>query len=145
MSERPAFERILALLYDAMLDDTHWPATSALIDEACGIAGNALLVGEGPKDDSSVACRRTTQPSGAGSSATVPNWRKAAPSSHVHPSGNRRAETRCRSRGNSRARMPMAPLVTGTLPGRSTAAHRDCSCSRHVRKIMDCPARGRGR
>ena len=51
MSERPAFERILALLYDAMLDDTHWPATSALIDEACGIAGNALLVGEGPKDD----------------------------------------------------------------------------------------------
>ena len=51
MSERPAVERILALLYDAMLDDTHWPATSALIDEACGIAGNALLVGEGPKDD----------------------------------------------------------------------------------------------
>ena len=34
-----------------MLDDTHWPATSALIDEACGITGNALLVGEGPKDD----------------------------------------------------------------------------------------------
>ena len=51
MSERPAFERILALLYDAMLDDTHWPATSALIDEACGVVGNALLVGEGPPDD----------------------------------------------------------------------------------------------
>ena len=51
MSEPPAFERILASLYDAMLDDTHWPATSALIDEACGIAGNALLVGEGPPDD----------------------------------------------------------------------------------------------
>ena len=33
------------------MDDTHWPANSALIDEACGIAGNALLVGEGPQDD----------------------------------------------------------------------------------------------
>ena len=51
MREQPAFERVLASLYAAMLDDTHWPATSALIDEACGIAGNALLVGEGPPDD----------------------------------------------------------------------------------------------
>ena len=51
MSKPPTFERILASLYDAMLDDTHWPATSALIDEACGIAGNALMVGEGPQDD----------------------------------------------------------------------------------------------
>ena len=51
MSNQGTYERTLALLYDAMLDDTHWPATSALIDEACGIAGNALLVGEGPKKD----------------------------------------------------------------------------------------------
>ena len=51
MNEPDAFERILASLYDAMLDDTHWPATSALIDEACGLTGNALLVGEGPKHD----------------------------------------------------------------------------------------------
>ena len=51
MSEQNAFERILASLYDAMLDDTRWPATSALIDEACGIVGNALLVAEGPPDD----------------------------------------------------------------------------------------------
>ena len=51
MSERNAFERILASLYDAMLDDTRWPATSVLIDEACGIVGNAVLVGEGPPDD----------------------------------------------------------------------------------------------
>ena len=34
-----------------MLDDTRWPATSALIDEACGLTGNGLMVGEGPKDD----------------------------------------------------------------------------------------------
>ena len=51
MSEQNAFERILASLYDAMLDDTRWPATSALIDEACGLTGNGLMVGEGPKDD----------------------------------------------------------------------------------------------
>ena len=51
MSGHDAFERIMASLYDAMLDDTHWPATTALIDEACGITGNTLLVGEGPKDD----------------------------------------------------------------------------------------------
>ena len=51
MSEQDAFERILASLYEAMLDDAHWPTTSALIDEACGITGNTLMVGEGPKDD----------------------------------------------------------------------------------------------
>ena len=51
MSDRDAFERILASVYDAMLDDGRWPAASALIDEACGLTGNCLLVGEGPKDD----------------------------------------------------------------------------------------------
>ena len=34
-----------------MLDDARWPTTSALIDEACGLTGNTLMVGEGPKDD----------------------------------------------------------------------------------------------
>ena len=51
MSDQDAFGRILASLYDAMLDDTRWPATSALIDEACGIQGNALVVSQGQKDD----------------------------------------------------------------------------------------------
>ena len=51
MNNRDAFERILASLYDAMLDETRWPATSALIDEACGITGNGLMVAEGPKND----------------------------------------------------------------------------------------------
>ena len=51
MSDQDLFERILALLYEAMLDDIHWPAASALIDEACGATGNALMVGEGPQDD----------------------------------------------------------------------------------------------
>ena len=39
------------LVYPTMLDDSHWPATSALIDEACDLTGNALMVGEGPQDD----------------------------------------------------------------------------------------------
>ncbi|MCY4595421.1 MAG: helix-turn-helix transcriptional regulator [Bryobacterales bacterium] len=54
MSDQDAFEKILASLYDAMLNDVHWQATSALIDEACGITGNTLMVGEGPKDDARV-------------------------------------------------------------------------------------------
>ena len=54
MSDQDAFERILASLHDAMLDYAHWPATSALIDEACGTEGNGLLVGEGPQDDSRI-------------------------------------------------------------------------------------------
>ncbi len=51
VSNRDAFSRILTSLHDAMLDDARWPATSALIDEACGLTGNTLMVGEGPKDD----------------------------------------------------------------------------------------------
>ena len=51
MKNQDAFERSMASLYDAMLDETRWPATSALIDEACGITGNGLMVAEGPKDD----------------------------------------------------------------------------------------------
>ena len=51
MSDQDAFERILASLYDAMLNNAEWPATSALIDAACGTVGNTLLAGEGPPDD----------------------------------------------------------------------------------------------
>ena len=50
MSDLDAFEGILASLNEAMLDDALWPATSALIDEACGTTGNALMVGEGPSN-----------------------------------------------------------------------------------------------
>ena len=39
-----AFECILGLLHQATLDDAHWPATSALIDEAAGASGSALLI-----------------------------------------------------------------------------------------------------
>ena len=54
MSEQDAFDRILAAAHDAMLDETRWPATSALIDEACGLTGNGLMVGEGPKNASMI-------------------------------------------------------------------------------------------
>ena len=51
MGENDAFERILASLYNAMVDDSRWPATSALIDEACDLTGNDLIIREGPLDD----------------------------------------------------------------------------------------------
>ena len=51
MSDQDAFERIVASLHDATLDDSRWLSASALIDEVCGLSGNRLVVGEGPKDD----------------------------------------------------------------------------------------------
>ena len=54
MSDQDKFERVLAALHEAMLDDTLWPATSALIDDACGMVGNSLLIREGSQDDSPV-------------------------------------------------------------------------------------------
>ncbi len=54
MSDRDTFQRILDALYDAMLDDTRWQGVSAVIDEACGLTGNGLLVREAPMDDGRV-------------------------------------------------------------------------------------------
>ena len=51
MDEQGAMQRILASFYEAMLDDSHWPTVAALIDEACGVTGHSLLVGEGPPED----------------------------------------------------------------------------------------------
>ena len=51
MNEQDRFELILASLHGAMLDGALWPRTSALIDEACGTKGNAVLLGEGPRED----------------------------------------------------------------------------------------------
>ncbi len=50
MSEPPTFDRILASLNDAMLDDTCWPTTSALIDEVCRTQGNCLTFAKGRPD-----------------------------------------------------------------------------------------------
>ena len=54
MGKQDAFERILASLHDAMLDDTRWSGTSALIDQACDLTGNDPIVSEGAKDDRGV-------------------------------------------------------------------------------------------
>ena len=51
MSQPDAFNRILASLSDAMLDDTLWSATSALIGDACRIKGNSLVYGHGRSYD----------------------------------------------------------------------------------------------
>ncbi|MCY4119881.1 MAG: helix-turn-helix transcriptional regulator [Acidobacteria bacterium] len=51
MNPDDAFERILASLHQAALDDAHWPAASALIDETAGASGSALLIGEGFNDE----------------------------------------------------------------------------------------------
>ncbi len=44
-------ERILASLHKTVLDDARWPATSGLIDEACGAKGNFLITGDGSSQD----------------------------------------------------------------------------------------------
>ncbi len=46
MSEREAFERILASLHEAALDDTRWSTASALIDDFLGVHGNCLGLGD---------------------------------------------------------------------------------------------------
>ena len=51
MNRDDAFEHILASLYEAALDDAHWPAASALIEEAVSVGGSTLSVGEGFDDD----------------------------------------------------------------------------------------------
>ena len=50
MSEHDLFDRVLASLHEATLDDAHWPATAALIDEACGLTGHFLVLGERSPD-----------------------------------------------------------------------------------------------
>ena len=46
MSQSDAFDRVVASLNDAALDDALWPSAAAVMDEACGLTGNDLLVGE---------------------------------------------------------------------------------------------------
>ena len=51
MNSPSSFEHILASLHDTVLDDSKWPATSALIDEAFGSKGNFLVSGDGEARD----------------------------------------------------------------------------------------------
>ena len=51
MGQQDDLNRIVASLSEAALDDTRWPATSALIDEICRIKGNNLMYGHGHSHD----------------------------------------------------------------------------------------------
>ena len=51
MNPLNAVESIVPSLHRAALDDAHWPAASALIEEACGATGNVMVVGEGSGGD----------------------------------------------------------------------------------------------
>ena len=52
MGQQELYDRILRSLYDAAFDEAGWPGTAALIDAACGIKGNALILvdGRSPRD-----------------------------------------------------------------------------------------------
>ena len=47
MSEREAFDRILASLHEAALDRARWPTASALIDDALRTHGSSMVFGDG--------------------------------------------------------------------------------------------------
>ena len=51
MSDHTTFDRLLATLHDSVLDDTLWPACSALIDEVCRIKGSMLSFARGQSQD----------------------------------------------------------------------------------------------
>ena len=55
MVDDDTLQRIVASLHEAVLDDAWWPATSALIDEACGLQGNAVMIGEGTKESEGIS------------------------------------------------------------------------------------------
>ena len=57
MDLQDVLTEVLEALHEATLDDALWPRTSALIDDACGATGNALVVSERIGDDSRILFR----------------------------------------------------------------------------------------
>ena len=57
MGSRDMLAKVLAALHDATLNAALWPRASALIDDACGATGNAIVVSEGLGDDARVRFR----------------------------------------------------------------------------------------
>ena len=51
MSEREAFERILASLHEAALDRAHWSTASALIDDILRAHGSSMVFGDGDSEE----------------------------------------------------------------------------------------------
>ena len=62
MSLQDTFDRALASLNEAALDDVHWSAAAGFMDDACGTTGNSLVVGQGFGDTVKIyfarICRR---------------------------------------------------------------------------------------
>ena len=59
MSQQDPFDRIVAALHDAALDEARWSAASALIDDACRTKGNMLVFGDGQsRDDAAILMAR---------------------------------------------------------------------------------------
>ena len=54
MSAQDKFERLLEALHAAMLDETLWPTTAPLLDEACGTVGTSFILRDGAQADSRV-------------------------------------------------------------------------------------------
>ena len=50
MSEREAFDAILASLYETALDRAHWSSATALIDDALGTHGSSMVFGDGDSE-----------------------------------------------------------------------------------------------
>ena len=105
MNHPDAFERILRSLHDAMLDETRWPATSALIDEACGLTGNGLMVAEGPPDDVRALFIGLYSRGQRRESWSASTWKTTIPSTNVcRGSGNCRSAAWCTSTTCTRPR-----------------------------------------
>ena len=51
MSERDAFDGILASLHEAALDRRRWSSATALIDEALGTHGSSMVCGDGDSEE----------------------------------------------------------------------------------------------
>ena len=51
MSERDAFDGILASLHEAALDHRRWSSATALIDEALGTHGSSMVCGDGDSEE----------------------------------------------------------------------------------------------
>ena len=54
MKRERMFERVLESLQEAALDVHQWPAVSRVLDEACGVVGNSLYIGEGYGSDARI-------------------------------------------------------------------------------------------
>ena len=51
MSEREAFDRILAALHEVALDRAHWSPATALIDDALRAHGSNMVFGDGGSEE----------------------------------------------------------------------------------------------